>query len=62
MNDLLGQIRQIGQQVDGLGAALPALAPIVTQIKQLLRQAIVAAAQQASAQSPSGEQVPMAGQ
>lgn len=61
MADTIGQIRQLGQQVDALGASNPALGPIAAQIKQLLRQMIVSAAQQASVQTASSEAVPMGG-
>ena len=59
--DVIGQIRQVGQQVDALGTSSPALAPLAAQIKALLRQMIVSAAQQASVQTASSEAVPMGG-
>lgn len=61
MADTISQIRQIGQQVDALGQSNPAVAPMAAQIKTLLRQMIVSAAQQASVQTASSEAVPMGG-
>jgi hypothetical protein len=61
MSDVIGQIRTISQQIDALGMASPAIAPIAAQIKTLLKQAIVSAAQQASVQTASSEAVPMGG-
>lgn len=61
MGDTISQIRQIGQSVEMLGQSAPALAPIAAQIKQLLRQMIVSAAQQAAVQTASSDAVPMGG-
>ena len=61
MPDLMGKIRQVATSVDDLGSSNPALAPEIQQIKVVLRQMIIKAAQAASAQSPSGEAVPMGG-
>ncbi len=62
MPDLMGKIRAVATSVDDLGASNPALAPQVQQIKSILRQMIIQAASAASAQTPSGQAVPMAGQ
>lgn len=61
MGALMGQIRQVAQSVDALGASNPALASGVTQIKTILRQMIMQAAQAASVQTPSGEALPGGG-
>ncbi len=61
MSDAIGQIRQVAQSIDALGSLNPAFGPGVAQIKTILRQMIVSAAQQASMQTPSSEAVPMGG-
>lgn len=61
MSDAIGQIRSIGQSVDQLATLNPAFAAGVAQIKTILRQMIVSAAQQASMQTPSSEAVPTGG-
>lgn len=57
-NDAIGQIRTVAQQVDQLATLNPAFGQGAAQIKTILRQMIVAAAQQASMQTPSSEAVP----
>ena len=61
MSDAIGQIRQVAQSIDQLASLNPAFGPGVAQIKTILRQMIVSAAQQASMQTPSSEAVPMGG-
>lgn len=61
MSDLMGKIRQVSSAVDDLAASNPAVATGAQQIKTILRQMIIQAAQAASAQTPSGEAVPTAG-
>ncbi len=61
MADAIGQIRQVAQSIDALASMNPAFGPGVAQIKTILRQMIVSAAQQASMQTPSSEAVPSAG-
>jgi hypothetical protein len=61
MGALMGQIRQVAQSVDDLGASNPAFASGVTQIKAILRQMIMQAAQAASVQTPSGQALPGGG-
>ena len=56
-----GQLRQLSQQVDQMAQANPDIAPILQQVKGLLRQAMVAKAQTASMNSPSAQALPMAG-
>lgn len=58
---LMGQIRDVGQMVDALAADFPTLAPDVQQVKQLLKQMVVKAAQQAPTQTASGAAVPGGG-
>ena len=58
---LAGQLRQIGQQCDEVAQGNPDIAPMMQQVKALLRQAIVAKAQAASMQTPSAQALPMAG-
>lgn len=57
----MGQIRDIGQSIDALASDFPTLAPDVQQVKQLLKQMVVKAAQQAPAQTASGMAVPGGG-
>lgn len=56
-----GQLRQVSQQIDQLASSNPDIAPILQQVKALLRQAMVAKAQTASMNSPSAQALPMAG-
>lgn len=56
-----GQLRQIAQGVDDVAKANPDIAPLMQQIKGILRQAIVAKAQTSSMQTPSAQALPMAG-
>lgn len=62
MSDAIGQIRQVAQSIDALGMMNPAFGPGIAQIKTILRQMIVSAAQQATMQTPSSEAVPPPGQ
>lgn len=57
----MGEIRGIGQAVQGLEAKFPALAQEAQQITALLKQMVVKAAQQAQMQTASGMAVPGAG-
>ena len=59
---LAGQIRQVAQQLDQLAQNEPTAAPIVQQIKQLLRQVIVQKAATAQQNNPSAQALPMGGQ
>lgn len=61
MADLMGKIRQVSAAVDDLAGSDPAMAQGAQQIKSILRQMIIQAAQTASAQTPSGQAVPTAG-
>lgn len=58
---LMGQIRDIGAQVEAIAADFPQLAPIVQQVTRLLKQMVVTAAQQAPTQTASGMAVPSGG-
>lgn len=59
---LMGQIRDLAGQVDDLGGQYPSLAQEAQQIRALLRQMIIKAAQQAPTATPSGQAVPIASQ
>lgn len=61
MDDTIGLVRQIATLVDQLGQSQPALGQVAAAIKVQLKQALVLSAQQASAQPPSSEMVPMGG-
>lgn len=58
---LMGQIRQIGQQVTQLQGQYPNLADQAQRINQILKEMVVTAAQEQSAQTASGLAVPGAG-
>lgn len=55
---LMGQIRDIGQQVEALQGDFPDLAPDVQQIMTLLKNIVVKAARSAPQQTASGAAVP----
>lgn len=57
----MGQIRQIGQQVTQLQGQYPNLADQAQRINQILKEMVVTAAQEQSAQTASGLAVPGAG-
>lgn len=61
LEQVMGQIRDLGQQVAALGSAVPAFAPEVQQIQQIVKRLIVKAAQAAPPQTASGQQVPNGG-
>lgn len=61
MADTIQQIRAVGQAVDALGSSNPAFADGVSQIKNILRQMVISAAQQASVQTPSSAATPSVG-
>lgn len=58
---LAGQIRDIGMQVDQLATSNPALQAEAAQVKAVLRQMVLKAAQTAPMQTMSSEAVPTAG-
>ena len=55
---LAGQIRDAGAMIDAIAASFPAAAQEASQVKQLLKQIIVKAAQQVSSQTASAAAVP----
>lgn len=59
---LMGQIRELGGQVDQLAQQYPAVVQEAQQIRAILRQMIIKSAQQAQTATPSSEAVPVAGQ
>lgn len=58
LESLASQIRDIGQMADGIATDFPNAAQPIAQIKTLLKQIIVQAAQQAPPQTASGQAVP----
>ena len=58
---VMGQIRELGEQVSALGSKVPAFAPEVQQIQQIVKRLIVKAAQVAPQQTASAAQLPMGG-
>lgn len=58
---VMGQIREVNDQIQALGTDFPTIAPLTTQIQQLLKQAVIQLASQAPAQTASGAAVPMGG-
>lgn len=57
----MGKIRAINQQAEALAAEQPALAPIMQQIGELLKAAVVASAKAGMQQTASGMAVPGGG-
>ena len=58
LQQLAGQVRDIGTMVEAVAADFPNAAQEANQIKGLLKQIIVKAAQQAPEQTASGSAVP----
>ena len=58
LQGLAGQIRDLGSMVDTIAADFPNLAQETAQVKQLLKQMIVKAAQQVPPATASGSAVP----
>ena len=61
LEQAMGQIKAIKDQVDQLGSSMPAMSQEVQQIGQILKRMIVKAAQQAPQQTASAEAVPSGG-
>ena len=61
LQQVMQQIRDLGQQIQALGAAVPAFGPDVQQMQQILKRLIVKAAQQAPQETASASQVPVGG-
>lgn len=61
LQQVMGQIRQIGQGVQALESQYPQVAEEAQQITQLLKAMVIKVAQQGSAQTPSGMAVPGGG-
>jgi hypothetical protein len=60
VEQVMAQLRQIGQQVESLGQ-MPALAPEVQQLRQLLKRMIEKAGQGAPPATASAGALPMGG-
>lgn len=58
LQTLMGQISAVNQQVQQIALSTPGLGPLMSQIQQLLKQAVVTSAQAAQAQTASGMAVP----
>lgn len=58
---IVGQVRDLKDQVDAIGADFPAVAPITQQIGQLLHQLTIQLVGQAQMATASGAAVPMGG-
>ena len=58
LESLAGQIRDLGMMTDAIATDFPSAAQEVSQIKTLLKQIIVKAAQQAPQATASGQAVP----
>ncbi len=58
LQTLMGQISAVNQQVQQIALSTPGLGGIMSQIQQLLKQAVVTSAQAAQAQTASGMAVP----
>ena len=61
LESTMAQLRQIGQQVEQLGSSLPALAPEVQQLRQLLKRMIMKAGQSSPTSSGSADALPTGG-
>lgn len=54
----MGQLRDLDGQIDDVMGQMPALAQIAQQMHALIKQAVVASAKMAPAQTPSGQALP----
>ena len=54
----MGMIRELAQQVEKIGRALPPLQAEVGQFRQILKRMVIKAGQLAPASSPSADQLP----
>lgn len=61
LQQVMGKIRGVGEQVKGLEAEYPQVAEEAQQISQLLKAMVIKVAQQGSAQTASGMAVPGGG-
>ena len=61
LEQAMGEIRAVGQQIDEMGGKYPSVAPEVKQLKQILKRMIVKVAQQAPQQTASSANLPMGG-
>jgi len=61
LEQAMGKIRDLGQQIDAMGSEYPSVAPEVKQLKQILKRMIVKVAQQAPQQTASSANLPMGG-
>ena len=61
LEQAMGEIRAVGQQIDEMGGKYPSVAPEVKQLKQILKRMIVKVAQQAPQQTASSQNLPMGG-
>lgn len=58
LEQVMGQIRDLGQSLQAIGSAVPAFGPEVQQIQQILKRMVVKAAQQAPKQTASTQAIP----
>ncbi len=61
LEQIMGKIRDLGQQFEDLGSQVPSLSSEVQQIKQILKRMVVKAAQQAPQQTASSSALPSGG-
>lgn len=61
IEQVMSAIRELGQQVQQLGTMVPAFAPDVQQLQQILKRLVVKAAQQAPQQTASAQALPTGG-
>ena len=61
LEQVMGQIRDLGQSLQAIGTAVPAFGPEVQQIQQILKRMVVKAAQQAPKQTASAAALPGGG-
>jgi outer membrane murein-binding lipoprotein Lpp len=60
LEQLAGQVSDLGTQVDAIAQDLPMVGPEVSQIKTLLKQIVIKAARSAPVATASGAAVPTA--
>lgn len=61
LEQAMGKMRDLGQQINEMGSTYPALAAETKQMQQILKRMIVKVAQQAPQQTASSSNLPMGG-
>jgi hypothetical protein len=61
LEQVMGELRELGQRFEALAGKVPSLQPEVQKMRQILKQMVVKAAQQAPQQTASSQGLPMGG-